>query len=95
MPLRTKRVLSEVPHSKVRVPPKSDPDRLVRAGAVIFGLGLLAILAAVLPLFFGVHNLPTALNVAAGLLAPLGLGIALWALVRQARQSRQARQVSR
>jgi hypothetical protein len=87
-----------VPHRRAREPRRSEPDRLVQAGAVIFGVGLLAVLAAVLPLFFGVHNLPTALNLAAGLLPPLGLGIALWALVRQARQSRetsQARQISR
>jgi len=86
-----------VPPSKVRVRPSSDPsgadaDRLVRIGAVIFGVGLLAIFAAVVPLFFGVHNLPTALNLAAGLLPPIGLGIALWGLVRHARRIGAQRQ---
>lgn len=70
----------------------ADTDRLVRVGAVVFGVGLLAVLAAVLPLFFGVHNLPTALNVVAGVLPPLGLGIALWGLVRAARQASARRQ---
>ncbi len=89
-----------MPPRKVKVPPSSEAvdlqrasaetDRLVKVGVVIFGVGLLCVVAAVVPLFFGVHNLPTALNLAAGLLAPLGLGIALWALVRQARQQRQA-----
>jgi hypothetical protein len=86
-----------VPQPKVRVPRNSDSkptDQLVRIGAVIFGVGLIAVLAAVLPLFFGVHNLPTALNLAAGLLPPLGLGIALWALLLQARQSRRQRDAS-
>ena len=62
-----------------------DGDRWVRISAVVFGLGVVAVAAAVLPLFFGVHNLPTTLNVAAGVLPPLGFGLALWGLVRAAR----------
>jgi hypothetical protein len=91
-----------VPPRKVRVPPTSeavdlqrasdDTDRLVRIGVVIFGVGLLCVVAAVVPLFFGVHNLATALNLAAGLLPPLGLGIALLALFQEARRQRRARQ---
>jgi hypothetical protein len=90
--------------SKVRAHPESDlpeassdcsaeprgagADRLVRIGAAVFAVGLLAVAAAVLPLFFGVHDLPTALNVAAGVLPPLGFGLALWGLVRAAQGER-------
>lgn len=69
----------------------ADADQLVRIGAVVFGIGVLCILAAVVPLFFGAHDLPTALNVGAGVLPPLGLGLGLWALVRNARAARRSR----
>ena len=81
----------------MREPPKSDlpassrsagADRLVRIGAAVFAVGLLAVAAAALPLFFGVHNLPTALNAAAGVLPPLGFGVALWGLLRAAQADR-------
>ena len=74
--------------------PGADADQLVRIGAVVFGVGVLCIIAAVVPLFFGAHNLPTALNVAAGVLPPLGFGIALWGLVRGARAAGRARRES-
>ncbi len=84
-----------MPRSTVREHPKSDraaasagADRLVRIGAAVFGVGLLAVAAAVLPLFFGVHDLPTALNLAAGILPPLGFGLALWGLVLAAQGDR-------
>ena len=82
----------EHPRSDLPVAIGADTDRLVRVGAVVFGIGLLAVLAAVLPLFFGVHNLPTALNVVAGVLPPLGLAMALWGLVRGARRISAERQ---
>ncbi|HEX4701793.1 MAG TPA: hypothetical protein VH352_06670 [Pseudonocardiaceae bacterium] len=63
----------------------SRPARLVLVAVVIFGLGLIA-LAAVFALFVaGRHDLPLWLNVAAGVLVPLGLGLALVGLVREAR----------
>ena len=70
---------------------RADADQLVRIGAVVFFAGALCILAAVVPLFFGAHDLPTALNVAAGVLAPLGFALALWGLVRGARAAGRAR----
>jgi peptidoglycan/LPS O-acetylase OafA/YrhL len=66
----------------------ADADELVRIGAVTFLVGLVCVAAAVIPLFFGAHDLPTALNVAAGVLPPLGFGIALYGLVRAARRVR-------
>jgi hypothetical protein len=69
----------------------ADADQLVRIGAVVFGVGVLCIFAAVIPLFFGAHDLPTALNVAAGVLPPVGFGLALWGLVRNARAAGAAR----
>jgi hypothetical protein len=65
-------------------------DGLIRAGVVLFGLGLLAILVVVLPFFFGEQNRPLALNVAAGALPPLGLALALAGLVRGARSTARA-----
>ncbi len=64
----------------------ADADRWVRVGAVLFAVGLVAIAAAIVPHFFGAKDLPTWLNVAAGVLAPLGLGLALLGLGRSARR---------
>ncbi len=66
-------------------------DRWVRVGGIVFLVGLVAMLVAVLPFFFGVRNLPLALNLAAGLVPPAGVGIALWGLVRGARKARANR----
>ena len=85
---------SAVPESGSSRASGADADQLVRLGAVVFGVGVLCIFAAVIPLFFGAHNLPTALNVAAGVLAPLGFGMALWGLVRGARAAGKARRES-
>ena len=46
------------------------------AGGVLFGLGLLAILTAIVPLVLGTGTLPMGLRLAA-LLAPLGILVAL------------------
>jgi hypothetical protein len=88
VPLKRVKAPSEPAPSRA---PGADVDQLVRIGAVVFGVGVLCIFAAVIPLFFGAHNLPTALNVAAGVLAPLGFGMALWGLVRGARAAGRAR----
>lgn len=58
---------------------------LVRTGAVVFAVGLLAVLAIVVPYFLGHGNdAPTAVNLLA-LLLPVGLGLALLGLLRGVR----------
>jgi membrane associated rhomboid family serine protease len=69
------------------------PDRvstwLLRLGAAVFGLGLLFVVLTFVPFFAGRANAPV--GFAAGtMLCPLGFGIALLALVRDARQARRA-----
>jgi hypothetical protein len=59
----------------------------------VFAIGLICVAVAVVPLFFGAHDLPTALNVAAGVLPPLGLGLALYGLVRGVRSRSRPGQV--
>lgn len=66
-------------------------DGLVRAGGIVFLLGVVAIVVAVVPFFFGHENWPLPLNVAAGVLAPLGLGLALAGLLRAGRARRRSR----
>ena len=56
----------------------------------MFGIGLLAILVAVLPFLFGAENRPLWLNVTAGVLPPLGPALALVGLVRGARSTARA-----
>ncbi len=65
-------------------------DGLVRAGAVVFGVGLIAVFVVVLPFFFGKQNWPLPFNLAAGVLPPLGLALALAGLVRSARSTARA-----
>jgi hypothetical protein len=68
-------------------PPAPGPgERLVRAGAVLFGVGVLAALAVVVPFFFGRSNAPLVLTLGT-LLMPLGLGLALSGLLRGVRRS--------
>lgn len=55
------------------------------AGVVIFGLGLVALVAVFVLFVSGRHDLPLWLNGAAGVLVPLGLGLALGGLVHEAR----------
>ncbi len=66
-------------------------DRWVRIGGIVFLVGVVAVLAAVLPFFFGVRNWPLALNLVAGLMPPLGVAISLWGLLRAARKARANR----
>jgi hypothetical protein len=63
-------------------------DGLVRAGAAVFGVGLLAALAVIVPFFFGRPDAPLVLALGM-LLMPLGLGIALSGLLRGVRRRRR------
>jgi hypothetical protein len=65
--------------------------KLVPVAVVIFGIGLIA-LAAIFVLFLtGRHDLPVWLNASAGVLVPLGFGLALIGLVREARRDSKRR----
>lgn len=55
-------------------------DRLVRIGAAVFAVGFVAMIADVVPFFFGAENRPTWLNVLAIGGVVLGLGCALTGL---------------
>lgn len=59
-------------------------DGLVRAGAVVFAVGIVGVLLAVVPFFFGRSDAPTWTALTASLL-PVGLGIALVGLFVGAR----------
>ncbi len=60
-------------------------DLLVRVGAVVFALGVLAVLAILIPFLTGARrSAPASLDLLA-LLLPLGLGLALLGLLRSAR----------
>jgi hypothetical protein len=60
-------------------------DRLVTVGAWVFGVGLLATLVTVVPLFLDSDRMPTAVYLLA-LLAPVGIAIALSGVVVLARR---------
>jgi len=66
--------------------------RTVPAGFALFVVGLLFVLATVLPFFFGADDRPLWLNLGC-LLAPIGLAIALTGAVRAGRADQ--RDVSR
>ncbi|MEV6106054.1 hypothetical protein AB0M28_15250 [Streptomyces sp. NPDC051940] len=63
-------------------------DRLVRIGAIVFGIGALGTLATVIPLFTGADPLPTAAYLVSMLMG-VGFALALGGLLLQARQSRR------
>ena len=65
-------------------------DRLVRAGAVLFGAGVLGVLAVVVPFLLGRDDAPLWTTLIASLL-PVGLGLALLGLLRGARTRRRER----
>ncbi len=65
-------------------------DRLVRAGALVFVLGVVAVLAAVVPSVITNRPGTTALVVLSAALLPTGLGLALVGLLRAARSGRRA-----
>jgi len=64
--------------------PARAADPFVRVGAVLFAVGVVAIVATILPLATGGSRLPLA-GYLLSLLAPLGLGVALWGVLRTAR----------
>jgi VIT1/CCC1 family predicted Fe2+/Mn2+ transporter len=64
-------------------------DGLVRAGALLFGLGVLGVLAVVVPFLLGREDAPLWSTLVASLL-PVGLGLALLGLLRGARSRRRA-----
>ncbi len=63
-------------------------DALLRAGVVVFGLGLVAAVVAVVPSILTGRSAPEPVVLLAGGLLPLGLGLALLALLRGARAAR-------
>ena len=60
----------------------------MRVGAVVFGVGVLGVLLAVVPFFFGRQDAPSWTALTASLL-PVGLGIALVGLLLGARGRRR------
>lgn len=74
--------------------PHAAPDPpgtgLVRAGAVLFGIGVLGILAVVGPFLLGRDDAPLWSTLLASLL-PVGFGVALLGLLRSARAGRRRR----
>ena len=63
-------------------------DRLVRVGAVVFGIGVVGVLLAVVPFFFGREDASSLVTLTASLL-PVGLGMALVGLLLGARARRR------
>lgn len=72
-----------------QAPPKAAPRKpfLMRVGVGLFAVGVLAIVAVFIMFAAGLVNLPVWLSAFAGVVTPLGLGLALVALVREARRS--------
>ena len=77
--------VSEVMAPVATPPPVTWADRLVRIGAVLFGTGLVATAAAVIPFFLGAENLPTWLNAVAGGGLTIGFAVALVGVLAAAR----------
>lgn len=69
-------------------------ERLVRLGAVLFGLGVLGVPVVVVPFLLGRADAPLWTTLLASLL-PVGLGLALLGLLRGARARRRQRVVHR
>jgi hypothetical protein len=70
----------------VAVPARS--SRIVPVAVAIFALGVVALVAVFALFMSGHHDLPLWLNSSAGVLVPLGLALALFGLVREARARR-------
>lgn len=68
--------------------PPAPGDRLVRVGAIVFGLGVLGVLAVLVPFLLGAEDAPLWTTLAASLL-PVGFGLALLGLLRGARYRRR------
>jgi hypothetical protein len=60
---------------------------LMRVGVSLFALGMLAVVAVFAMFAAGLDDLPVWLSAGAGVVTPLGLGLGLIALVREARRS--------
>jgi VIT1/CCC1 family predicted Fe2+/Mn2+ transporter len=69
-------------------------ERLVHAGALLFGLGVIGVLLVVVPFLLGRDDAPLWTTLLASLL-PLGLGLALLGLLRGARSRRREARVHR
>ena len=65
-------------------------DRAVKAGAVVFGIGVLGVLAVLVPFLLGRQDAPLWTTLVASLL-PVGLGLSLLGLLRGARARRVRR----
>ncbi|GAA2363039.1 hypothetical protein [Streptomyces cuspidosporus] len=83
---------NETPHGASpghRPEPHLPGDRLVRLGVIVFGVGAVATLITVAPLFLGLHPLP---SVAYFVCMLMGVGFALAAagLLRSIRAQRRA-----
>lgn len=65
-------------------------ERLVRVGAVLFGVGVVGVLLVVVPFFLGVEDAPLWTTLLASLL-PVGFGVALVGLYLGGRARRRAR----
>ena len=63
-------------------------EGLVRVGAAVFGIGVVGVLLAVVPFFFGRQDAPSWTALTASLL-PVGLGLALVGLLVGARSQRR------
>lgn len=71
-------------------PSSSAPgETLVRIGAVVFVLGVVAVVVAVVPSVLSGDPARLSLILAAGTLLPVGLGVALVGLLRAARTGRR------
>ncbi|MGC7098022.1 hypothetical protein ACPZ19_25410 [Amycolatopsis lurida] len=66
--------------------PRTKP-LLMRAGIGLFAVGMLAVLAVFVLFAAGLEDLPVWLSAVAGLVTPLGLGLGLWALIREHRKA--------
>lgn len=64
-------------------------DPLVRAGLLVFAIGVAVIVFAVIGFFLGVHNWPLWLNVCCGAFAPAGFLIAIVGALRSGRRDQQ------
>lgn len=61
---------------------------MIRAGLAVFAVGVIFIVADVLPFFAGDENRPLWLNLAC-LAAPIGFGIAVWGALRSGRDAQR------
>ncbi len=71
------------------MPSRRDRPRSVPIGFGLFGVGLLCLLATVLPYLAGAENRPLWLNLGC-LLAPIGLAVAIAGAVRAGRADQRA-----